>query len=272
MLRVVVADTPWLVATEPAHDLSIPLEFDGAQPSFFGAPSATAAPLAAGSFIGDVRHGGSCNCASYSLTPHCGGTHTECVGHITLERMSVRDVARAPLYPAVLLSVSPIDAASSDERSDPAPQPGDRLITRAELLRASEGIDVRGSQALVVRTLPNPADKRWQNYDTEPVPPYFSLQAMEWIVDAGIEHLVVDLPSVDRSSDEGRLSAHRVFWGMPPGAKTASAARRAGATITELAYVDDAVPDGYYMLSLQIAPFVADAAPSRPLLYRRIAA
>jgi arylformamidase len=272
MLRVQVANTSWLVETEPAHDLSIPLAFDGAQPTFFGAPWATSTPLAAGSFVGDVRRGGSCNCASYSLTPHCGGTHTECVGHITLERMSVRDVARAPLYPAVLLSVSAIDAPSSDERSDPAPQPGDRLITRSELLRASAGIDVRGSQALVVRTLPNATDKQWQNYDTQPPPPYFSLQAMQWIVEIGIEHLIVDLPSIDRSSDEGRLSAHRVFWGMPPGEKSAAAAARASATITELAYIDDAVPDGYYMLSLQIAPFVADAAPSRPLLYRRIAA
>lgn len=271
-MRVVVADAPWLVETEPAHDLSIPLEFDGAQPTFFGAPAATATPLAAGSFIGDVRQGGSCNCASYSLTPHCRGTHTECVGHITLERMSVRDAARAPLYPAVLLSVSAIDASSTSERSDPAPQAGDRLITRSELLRASSGMDFRGCQALVVRTLPNVANKRWRNYDTQPPPPYFSLQAMEWIVETGIEHLVVDLPSIDRSSDEGRLSAHRVFWGMQPGDKSAANARRAGATITELAYIDDAVPDGYYMLSLQIAPFVADAAPSRPLLYRRVAA
>lgn len=271
-LSVVIGTQPWLVDLEPAHDLSIPLTFDDLQPSFFGAPVATSTPLAAGTFVGDVRRGGSCNCASHAITPHCNGTHTECVGHITLERVSVRDVAQAPLYPAVLASVTPLPASATDERSDPAPQPGDVLVTRSELVRATRGIDLSGSNTLVVRTLPNTASKRHKNYDAGPPPPYFTVAAMQWILEAGIVHLVVDLPSIDRASDQGLLTAHRLFWGMPPGGKSLAAATRSLATITELAYIDDAVPDGHYMLSLQIAPFAADAAPSRPMLYRRVAA
>jgi hypothetical protein len=95
---------------------------------------------------------------------------------------------------------------------------------------------------------------------------------MQWVVAQGIRHLVVDLPSVDRFDDAGRLTAHRCFWGLPAGATNFAAATRGKATITELAYVDDSVEDGCYLLNLQVAPFAADAAPSRPILYPLIAA
>ncbi|MCZ6716111.1 MAG: cyclase family protein, partial [Gammaproteobacteria bacterium] len=32
-------------------------------------------------------------------------------------------------------------------------------------------------------------------------------------------------------------------------------------------YVDNDIADGFYLLNLQVPPFVADAAPSRPRLY-----
>jgi arylformamidase len=38
--------------------------------------------------------------------------------------------------------------------------------------------------------------------------------------------------------------------------------------VTELIYVPDEIPDGYYLLDLQMPPFMTDAAPSRPLLYQ----
>jgi len=38
-------------------------------------------------------------------------------------------------------------------------------------------------------------------------------------------------------------------------------------TVTEMIYVPDDLPDGRYVLDLQIAPFVSDAAPSRPILF-----
>jgi hypothetical protein len=53
---------------------------------------------------------------------------------------------------------------------------------------------------------------------------------------------------------------------MEPGATSAAQATRPTATVTELAFIDDAIPDGPYLLNLQVAPFVADAAPSRPIL------
>ena len=55
--------------------------------------------------------------------------------------------------------------------------------------------------------------------------PYLSREAAEFLVARGIEHLVVDLPSIDRAHDEGRLTAHRVFFGLPPGSHASSHAR-----------------------------------------------
>jgi len=40
------------------------------------------------------------------------------------------------------------------------------------------------------------------------------------------------------------------------------------ATITEMIYVPDWVHDGFYLLNIQIASFVNDASPSKPILYQ----
>jgi len=258
----------WVARLDTPLDLSIPLIFDGAQPAFFGADAAHATTLAAGAFVGDVRRGGSCNCSSYTLTPHCNGTHTECVGHVTADRVSIRDIAIEHFIPALLISVRSETNPTGDEGSDPPPQSGDQLITLRTLASALTRPDQLAScKALIIRTLPNTPDKRQRDYSTGELPPYFSAAAMQWIVAHGIDHLVVDLPSVDRSHDGGKLTAHRLFWGIAAGATDSTAARRRNATITEMAYIDESIPDGPYLLNLQVAPFVADAAPSRPILY-----
>ncbi|MGD8977904.1 MAG: cyclase family protein [Gammaproteobacteria bacterium] len=249
-----------------AIDISIPLDFAGRQPNHFGAPPAVSEPLKADGFVGDVRAGGSCNCEVLTLTPHCNGTHTECVGHLSRERVSVAGKALAPLLLAALVSVEPVDAARSEETADPSPRAGDQLITAAALRHALEDLGELpepAPSALVVRTLPNEAAKTTMDYTSGPVPPYFSLEAIGFMVDLGIRHLLCDLPSIDRSHDEGRLGGHRLFWGL-----AGDAARdRSEATVTEMIYVPDAVADGFYGLSLQLPPFMTDAAPSRPLLY-----
>jgi len=255
-LAVEIAGRRWQVSSS-GHDISIPLRFDAAQPTFFGAAAASAQPITAGSFVGDVRHGGSCNCSVHTLAPHCNGTHTECVGHITQDRLSVRDLAIRHLSAALLISVTP---APSTEIS------GDRVLSLTALLDALGGATLSDYQALVVRTLPNDSAKLTFNYDAGPTPPYFTVEAMRHIVEQGIDTLVVDLPSVDRAQDGGKLAAHRIFWGMPAGSTSAASVSRPHATITEMAFIDDSVVDGSYLLNLQVAPFVIDAAPSRPIL------
>jgi kynurenine formamidase len=252
--------------------IAIPLDFGGPQPNHFGAPRAVAQPLAAGAFTGDTRAGGSVNCESLTLVPHCNGTHTECLGHVTEERVSVAEVLRGGLALAALVSVAPVGAGQTGDSSLPRPQAGDHLVTAqllAQALASALGPHAGrlAPQALVVRTLPNDASKLTRRYGDAPLPAYFSAEAASWLVEQSILHLVTDLPSLDRSHDEGRLTAHRLFWGLPPGGRRASEAVRGQATVTELAWIAPTVRDGLYLLDLQLPPFLSDAAPSRPVLY-----
>ena len=96
-------------------------------------------------------------------------------------------------------------------------------------------------------------------------PPFFTIEAMQYIRDIGVKHLLVDLPSVDRLFDDGHLSCHNIFWNTKE-KKYNSATKNY--TITEMIYVDNKIEDGLYLLNLQIPSFVSDAAPSRPIIFK----
>lgn len=247
-------------------ELAIPLDFATAQPQHFGAPRASARPFEAPGFAGTVERGASCNCSEIRLIPHCNGTHTECAGHLTREPLDAWRVAPRGLVPALLLSVAAEPAAAGGEGSDPAPRSGDELITRRVLERRWPAEAPFAAEALALRTLPNPLEKRARDYSAA-TPPYLSREAAQLLVERGILHLIVDLPSIDRTHDEGQLSAHRIFFGLPRGVSQLSAATRPQATITELAFMPDELPDGLYLLELQVPALGGDAVPSRPLLY-----
>ncbi len=238
-------------------DISIPLNFNGPQPNAYGVGTATSKPCEAGDLVGDTRRGGSVNFEQYNFIPHCNGTHTECVGHITHERIAVTDCLRDVFIPSVLVSVAP------------EPQSNDSLISLDGL--KSAGVQppatAGGSDSLIIRTLPNDDSKLTRRYDESNISPYFSTEAMEYIVECGFKHLLVDMPSIDRLFDDGKLSNHRIFWNVKPGSHETHSATRIYSTITELIYVPNEVEDGEYLLNLQIAPFASDAAPSRPILF-----
>ena len=244
-------------------DISIPLNFNGSQPNAYGVSTATSEPCVSGELVGDTRQGGSCNFESYSFIPHCNGTHTECIGHITNERISVRSSLRDVLIPARLITVDPDRGSDTSETYSTAVEESDRLITKRKL--ESAGVVSAPGLALIVRTLPNDDRKLGRRYIDE-VPAYFTNEAMQFIVECGIVHLVVDLPSIDRLYDEGKLSNHRIFWNVEQGSFERNPDTRVAATVTELIYVPNRVEDGDYLLNLQIAPFASDASPSRPIL------
>ncbi|MDX1455199.1 MAG: cyclase family protein [Gammaproteobacteria bacterium] len=252
-------------------DLSIPLLFNGEQPRFFGAPDARSKDLAAGDWVGNTRHGGSCNVQTYELTPHCNGTHTECIGHIVHDDICVGDMPGLGLLPATLITINPMTHARTRETSLPNPAPNDRMITAYAIKEALEEHDhERMRHALIIRTLPNSDHKAVQEYHADDPPPFLSMEAASLLVDLGVEHILLDVPSLDRMADGGRLSAHHIFFGLPPGERSAKAADRAHCTVTEMIYVPDVVPDGYYLLNLQLPPFMTDAAPSRPIIYQAV--
>jgi len=151
------------------------------------------------------------------------------------------------------------DDVAGNQRDD------DLVVDRDLLETAWDALDRRGlvPRALVLATAPGAARRAQRFSGTNP--PYLTWDAARWLRSVGIDHVVVDLPSLDREDDGGLLSAHRAFFDLPPGARDVAEVP-APRTVTELAAIDEHVPVGVYALLLQVAPFVADAAPSRPLL------
>lgn len=229
-------------------EISIPLYFNQSGPNAWYATIPEATPIKSGSFVGSVQAGGTVNFYQLRLTPHGNGTHTESVGHIAPEWVPVSESLRESWFLAQLISLYPTKTAQ-----------GDRIITQPQLAEVLPPVVPR---ALLIRTLPNDPLKLKTNYSGAN-PPYLSAEAAEWLVAKGVEQLLIDLPSIDPESDGGALAAHRAFWNYP-------AAPRTNATITELIYVPSEVPDGVYLLELQIPPFMIDAAPSRPRLYQLV--
>lgn len=240
-----------------ATSLALALDFDAPHPRHFGAPAATASAFRVGSFEGAVARGASCNCQQVTLIPHCNGTHTESASHLTIEQRPLHGFLPVEPMSALLLKVAPEDAMASGEDSDPAPHTGDRLVTRRALLAAWQPhASTARPRALLLHT-----GTDWR----DGAPAFLSRQLVTELVARGIEHLVTDLPSVDRLQDEGRLTAHRIFFGLPAGSTRLAEAARPAATITELAQFPAHLATGPCALQIQIPAWSGDAVPSRPL-------
>ena len=276
-ISIEINDRTEKVNTNNPIDISIPLQFNGPQPNAYGVERAVAKACEAGEIVGDTRRGGSCNFEQYTFIPHCNGTHTECVGHITHDRIHIIDCLKDVFIPAMLVSVEPENALETDESYSCELTESDLVITHGAMRTiienrsflpvppaATSGLMRR---VLIIRTLPNDKSKLTREY-TGNIPPFFTTEAINYIVSLGIKHLLIDTPSIDRLYDEGKLSNHRIFWGIEPGSFETDLATRMNNTITELIYVPNDVNDGEYLLNLQIAPFATDAAPSRPVLFR----
>ncbi|MFZ1731260.1 MAG: cyclase family protein [Bacteroidota bacterium] len=294
--RISIGGRDYSTDLSKGRSIAIPLRFSGTQPNSYDVPPAIAVPFEAGAFIGDTRRGGSCNFDTVTLTPHCNGTHTECVGHISNERISVEDILKPSLLPATLISVQIEHAMQSEEHYEPAKAEGDLLITASALRNGFEkvdpsfstetaagaaadfehpgtgtghpvsGIDAGFYEAIIIRTLPNDSSKLSRRYMEEPAA-FFSIEAMRFLRGLGVRHLLVDIPSLDRAFDEGRMVAHHIFWDAAMGSHEILPGDASPCTVTEMIFVEDDIPDGRYLIDIQIAPFVADAAPSRPVIF-----
>ncbi len=257
------------INTHEGKDISIPLEFNGEQPNIYDVEKASAKAFDSKELTGDTRKGGSCNFEEYKLIAHCNGTHTECIGHISDERISIQNTLKDSFIPSTLVTVTPVKTFNTTDNYSPHKEKGDILITIKSLQDSLRDITVDFLEGLIIRTLPNDESKKSIRYSKNP-PPYFSIEAMEFISKLGVKHLLVDIPSVDRAYDKGRLTNHHIFWNVKQGSHEVDKDNHSKNTITEMIYVPDDADDGIYLLNLQIAPFVSDASPSRPMIYKVI--
>ena len=245
-----ISGTKYRVNLLKPIDLSIPLK--PGQSSAWYVNDVKIEPVRTDAFTGSVAEGGSVNFRNISFNPHGNGTHTECLGHITPQVYSINQAVKNYFSIAHLISILPIKGYNeAGFCSD-----NDTVITLKQIKSA---LNNQVPEALIIRTLPNGSDKikkKWSNTNW----PQLDKNAAKWLAENNVKHLLIDLPSVDRETDGGKLLCHHAFWQIPENP-------RMGASITELIYVPNEIKDGMYLLELQFAPFENDASPSRPLLY-----
>ena len=226
-------------------DISIPLMASEENPLAWYQNKPTIEPVKMGDWTGKVSEGASVNFNNVFFNPHAHGTHTECFGHISKDFHSVNEALKTFFFLAEVISVKP-EKIGEDE-----------IISEESVKR---GLNGKTPEAIVIRTLPNISEKKSKHWsDTNW--PFLHEKAALFLREIGVKHLLIDLPSVDKEKDQGKLLAHKAFWNFPQNPRQES-------TITELIYVPNSVNDGSYLLNLQIASFHNDASPSKPVLYK----
>ena len=232
-------------------DISISLSNTDENPIAWYIEKPVIEPVVFGDWIGKVAEGSSStNFNNIFFNPHGHGTHTECLGHITKEFYSINQSLKQFFFLAELISVQP------EQQNE------DGIITKNQIEKALNGAT---PEAIIIRTLPNNSDKLSKKYSNTN-PPYLSEDAAIFIREKGIQHLLIDLPSVDKEHDQGKLLAHKAFWNVKD-INDLNPDARINCTITEMIFVNNEIKDGSYLLNLQIAPFENDASPSKPILY-----
>ena len=226
--------------TEKGMDISISMNPKG--PRAWYVEPMRIEPVRTEQFLGSVAEGGAVNFRDVYFNPHGHGTHTENVGHIIDTDVPVVNSISSSHFFAKVVTLG-----LKNENDD-------WVVNEESLL----GMDLN-EEALIIRTKPNDHSKMQRQYSGTNFP-YLTMGAMQRIVDAGVQHLLIDLPSVDREEDGGALAAHHLFWNVP-------AEPNFQKTITELIYVPNEISDGNYILNLQVSNFANDAAPSRPMLF-----
>ena len=229
--------------SKPIADLSLAVS-DVARAWYIDAPHFS--PVVLGEWTGSVAQGGSVNFFNVQFNPHAHGTHTETAGHITEKRHSINAHFRDFMTKSLVLTLRPKEGRVrfEDFRAiwAQAEAKGWTFAARSVVFRTNEGDD--------------PRVKTYSGTDW----PYLEAAIGSFLREQGVDHLIIDQPSVDQEEDGGALACHHAFWGPQP-------EESLHRTITELVHVPPAVADGPYALLLQVAPLENDAAPSRPLLY-----
>jgi len=238
-------DNSYTIDLSKPLDISISLRATKNNPNAWYVGQPKIEPVKEGEWVAKVSEGAAINFNDIYFNPHAHGTHTECYGHISEGFYSVNKALKKFFFLAEVVTLA------AETRGE------DRFFSKKQLAATLKG---KTPEAVIIRTIPNLVDKKSKQYSHTNWP-YLDEAAAIYLRKLGVQHLLIDLPSVDKEKDDGELKAHRAFWNYPKNP-------RKDATITEFIYVKNTITDGSYFLNLQIAPFRNDASPSKPVLYK----
>lgn len=183
----------------------------------FHLPSFSTSTFEAGDFVGDLKRGGSCRVDIHSYSPH-NFTHIESCAHIDINGNTLDKIDRKKLSGIVFLA----DLSSvSDDFVE-----WDPLIGK---------FDYKKLDALAIKTSASllPQDHNFTQSDFMAI----HQTTAQKLFDMDIDLLILDLPSMDKETDN-TLSSHKIFFGSDQNVNTQK-------TIIELAYFQN-LEEGYY--------------------------
>jgi len=242
-------------------DISIAIKNGNNNPKAFYAPNTILEPVRLEEFIGSTTEGGILNFKNIFLNPHGNGTHTECLGHITENNFTINECLKEFHHLAQLVTIKPETLEN-----------GDTIITEKQIKQLSFN---KNAKAIIIRTLPNDDDKLSKDWSGANHT-YIHHLAMKILVENDFEHFLIDSPSVDKEDDNGKLLAHKTFWGLLNDSTQKRGAvhvddsyslERKNCTITEMVYIPNEVKDDLYLMNIQIISLEMDASPSKILLF-----
>ena len=244
------------IDSQSGVDISIPMKFnDNQNPKFYDLSNPVKRYYKSGDNEYSLNKGGGCNVPMIKLNVHCMGTHTESANHISKDGTTINMINNLNFIPAQLITIKP--ETKTNESYHTLIDNSDKLITKSLLKNAIDS-DNDFLDSIIIRTLPNGKEKKKMNYNNNPHP-FLTTDAIIFLNDIGVEHILIDTPSIDKYDDEGKLGNHHMFFN-----------NKNYNTITELIYVPSSCEDGKYFLSIGIPNFNLDAAPSRPIIYKII--
>jgi kynurenine formamidase len=257
-----------LINQQHHHSLAIGITFEELHGKYFinSTPSKDMLFTVNSNYLEKTKQG--CNVSEITFIPHCHGTHTESTAHIDDLGITI-DNLHPPLgVPCKLVSICSKRFGETDDTYPVHVNECEHVIDRLELETKLSNTPQDKLQALILRTLPNDISKKYRIYKYLNTYPFFTTEAINYIRNLGVLHLLVDIPSIDRLEDNGKLSNHRIFWSCKKKIETKKVKYRQTATITELIYAPSDLLDGFYCLFLCYPMLKTDAVPSWPLLVK----
>lgn len=219
-----------------------------------------------GQFVGDVNRGGSCNVDILTYIPH-GLTHMETSAHILnpgSNPPTIKDIPAEHLGGLVyLMDLTSLDAAPGQKigwetikkKLKQVTLPVSMLAIKTKASELPSGFDFSGKDFL---SLDAEAARGIHDF---PASVHGSVHGSGG---QRIDCLILDLPSIDPEKDEGKLAAHRRFFGIPmKGHDAVDGEKR---VLVELAWFHG-LDEGYYYAVITPPRFQANAVSTGVVFY-----
>ncbi len=238
--------------------ISIPVQFNkNEHPKFYDESDPEKQYYQSDGVKYDVNQDAGCSVPLIKMNIHCSGTHTETAAHVFKDSHLISDIANLNFIPTTLVTITP--EVNMNEKYHVPVDANDKMITKKILAKHIDE-NTLFTDCMIIRTLPNNEDKKNKNYNKN-YHPFFSNDAIHFLKENGVRHIVVDTPSIDRFDDGGQLANHKIFFMDQDSTINKN-------TITELAFIPDKCTDGKYFICIGTPNFKLDAAPSNPIIYK----